>query len=190
CGQSPRLSAALWPPPDGAHPLYAAARRPLGALWHASPASPSALWRPPRPARALRPRAGAHQRAHACARPSPLRRVAAAPHEHGSLELPLAQSWKGAAPPGRARRGFRPRFLDRLRGRPRAKRPALLLLDQDGLRPTMAKALAHMAGLDGAAHIKGHLAAASSFAFGLVRLTHSSFVSTSLGFLNAAPPLR
>src|SRR5262249_52085218 len=111
-------------------------------------------------------------------------------HHASTVRLSFLLRSLGKERLGRARRGFRLRFLNWLRGRPRAKRPALLLLDQDGFRPAMAKALAHMAGLHGAAHIKGHLAAASSFAFGLVRLTHSSFVSTSLGFLNAALPLR
>src|SRR5262245_25906364 len=55
----------------------------------------------------------------------------------------------------------------------------------------MAEALTHMAGFNRPAHVKRHLApAASGLAFGLVRLTHSLFVSNLFGFLNAALPLR
>ncbi len=57
----------------------------------------------------------------------------------------------------------------------RADRPALLLLDQNGLRAPMAEALPHMAGFHRPAHVERHLApSASGFAFGLVSLAHSS----------------
>jgi len=75
--------------------------------------------------------------------------------------------------------------------RVRADRPALLLLDQNGLRAPVAEALPHMAGLHRPAHVERHLApSASGLAFSLVGLTHSLSVSDPFWLANAALPLR
>ena len=72
-----------------------------------------------------------------------------------------------------------------------ADRPALLLLDQNGLRAPVAEALPHMAGLHRPAHVERHLArSASGFAFSLVGFAHSLSVSDPFWLANAARPLR
>jgi hypothetical protein len=109
-------------------------------------------------------------------------------HDADAARLRLLRLRLGSGSLGLAR--CRLGFFDGLR-RLRADRPALLLLDQNGLRAPMAEALPHMAGLHRPTHVERHLApSASGLAFSLVGLTHSLSVSDPFWLANAALPLR
>ena len=88
----------------------------------------------------------------------------------------------------RGLRRLRPSLLNGPRRGARANGPPLLFFHQYGLASPMAKALPHMAGLDGSAHVEGQLARFwDCLVFGLVSVAHSVSVLDPFRFTT---PLR
>ncbi len=101
-------------------------------------------------------------------------------HDASAIGLGILLCGRWDSRLGHARCRFWRRLFDRLRGRTRAERPALLLLDQNGLGAPMAEALAYMAGFNGPAHVERHLAPATSSFLVRIRSTQVSECGAAL----------